>query len=287
MFGRGFKIGYIFILFALLTASTSSARSVREQKSIGSDGAQRIEVEFNFSAGELRMNTFESDMVADLDILYDDRRCEVMIEYEVHGKTGELFLESDYKRKTDLYTEDNKWVVDLSTRYPMTIAMDVGACDANLELGGLQLERFKFDVGAASCDLSFSKPNPVRMEQFKVEAGACSIDMTDIGNANFESFDLEGGVGSFDLDFRGTYTGESQIDIEIGLGSADITLPSGVPVRVEIDRAPFLSSVEFHRGDIEEIEDDIYESDDFEDADIRIILKVEVGLGSVDITWRR
>ncbi len=287
MYRPRFWMGCSHLLVALMVVTTVSARSMHEQKKIDPDGAKRLEVEFNFSAGELRMDAIDSKTVADIDITYDDRQSDATVEYEVDGGVGRLFLESELKKKTSFDTDDNEWSVGLSSRYPMSMDLNLGASDAELELGGLQIEQFKIDVGAASCHIGFTEPNPVRMERFSVEAGACSIEMSDIGNANFESFELEGGVGSFDLDFRGDYTAESSIELEIGIGSADITLPRGIPVRIEVDRAPFLSSVEFHRGDVDEIDDDIYESADFESADVRIIMKIEVGLGSVDITWRR
>jgi len=124
------------------------------------------------------------------------------------------------------------------------------------------------------------------MESIDIDAGASSLEMISLGNANFEDFTFSGGAGSFKLDFRGEYKGESEINIDIGLGSVDIILPRGVACRVESEGSGWLSSIEMHKNELEEVDDDIYESEDFEKTDIRITLKVDVGLGSVDIYWK-
>jgi len=74
--------------------------------------------------------------------------------------------------------------------------------------------------------------------------------------------------------------------LEIGLGSADIILPRDVPIRVETENSNWLSSIDFHHDNLDEIDDGIYESNDFEDADTRIVLVIEVGLGSIDLYWK-
>ncbi|MGH8015163.1 MAG: hypothetical protein ACREBV_03135, partial [Candidatus Zixiibacteriota bacterium] len=79
---------------------------------------------------------------------------------------------------------------------------------------------------------------------------------------------------------------ESEIIIEIGLGSADITLPENVPVKVITSGDNWLSSVEFHGGNPISIDEDELITAGFHEAKDRIVLKIEVGLGSVDLFWK-
>ena len=76
------------------------------------------------------------------------------------------------------------------------------------------------------------------------------------------------------------------MSIDIGLGSADITMPEGVPFRIETEGGNWLSSVDIHNRDMDEVDEDVYESDDFDGADTRIILEISVGLGSIDVFWK-
>ncbi|HKK21450.1 MAG TPA: LiaF domain-containing protein, partial [candidate division Zixibacteria bacterium] len=97
---------------------------------------------------------------------------------------------------------------------------------------------------------------------------------------------FSGGAGSFDLDFRGALHGEARADIEIGLGSADIILPSGTAVRIETEGNNWLSSIDFDKRGLDEIDDGVYESPDFDKAHTKIVLNLQVGMGSIKIVWK-
>ncbi len=264
-----------------------AGRKEHETRSINAEGAKTIETELDFAAGILTIIPEDMSDVVTLDMLYDPRRVEYDVSYEVKKSTGHLFIETEHRKHRNIDTDDNRLEIILSTSYHTSLDMDIGACDADIDLGGVPLEHLEIDVGAASGDIDFSEPNPIRLKEINVDAGASSLDMHSIGNANFELMTFSGGAGSFDLDFRGQYSGESTIDIDIGVSSADIILPRGIPARVETSGSNWLSSVDLHKNSLEEIDDGIYESPDFEDADTRITLIIDVGLGSVDVYWKR
>jgi len=275
------------VLIIFTAGLVMAGRREQETRSIETEGAKKIEVELEFGLGELRILPEDMLKAAILEMSYNPRQVEYDIDYKVRKGTGRLFIESSTHRKIHIDSEDNLLDLTLSTRYPMSLEMDIGACDAEIDLGGVSLEYLDIDVGAASGDIDFSEPNPVRMKEMNIDAGASSLDMHSIGNANFDLMTFSGGAGSFDFDFRGEYKGESRIDIDIGVSSADIILPRGIPTRVETSGSNWLSTVDFHKDDLEEIDDNIYESLDFKDAKTRIILIIDVGLGSVDIYWKK
>jgi hypothetical protein len=274
-------------LVVLLAGLVLAGRKEHETHRIDAEGAKRLDVELEFGLGELRIFSEDMPEAARLDMSYDPRQVDYDVEYEVDKETGRLIVESSTRKKSHVDTENNRLDLVLSTRFPTSLEMDIGACDAEIDLGGIPLEYLDIDVGAVSGDIDFSEPNPMRLKEINIDAGASSLDMHSIGNANFELMSFSGGAGSFDLDFRGKYKGESTIDIDIGVSSADIILPRGIPVRVETSGSNWLSSIDFHNDDLEEIDDDIYESPDFEDAQTRIILTIDVGLGAVDVYWKR
>jgi hypothetical protein len=268
----------------ILAASTAWAAQMEHVKeSIDAEGAQEIVVSLEFGAGELLIAGADQSEAAVLDIDYDARRGDYLAEYRMRGKTGYLDLETILRRHRDIDTQDNRWDVTLSSRYTHEVDAEIGASDAELELGGIPIRDLSLDIGAASALLTFDKPNPVRLEIFDMDVGAASLEAEMLGNANFERLNFSGGAGSFELDFRGEYKGESRVSIEVGLGSCDITLPDGVPVRIESEGDGWLSSIDVHGGPAKEIEEGLFESDGFERAETRLILEIEVGLGAVDI----
>ncbi len=274
------------VLVMLLAASAVSARMEQVSKQIDPEGAERIVIEADLGGGQFNVITKDMKEAALIDIEYDPKRVDYEVDYRVKRSKGYLILESTTRRGKDLDTDRNIWDVTLSTRYPVDMHMEFGACDAEMDLGGIPLEELSLEVGAASGVIEFSQPNPIRMRDLSIDAGASSLEIVSLGNARFHEMSFEGGVGSFDIDFRGIYEGESEARIEIGLGSADIIIPRGLAVRIETEGGNWLSSVDFHNDDLDEIDDDIYETPDFDKADDRLVLIIEVGLGSIDVYFK-
>ncbi|HEX2898023.1 MAG TPA: toast rack family protein [candidate division Zixibacteria bacterium] len=277
----------IFVLTFLFAATTSFAGKIeRATEAVSPKEAKSMEIDGNLGAGTFKITTDNITELAMFDIEYDDRAVRYNVDYYEKGERGILTFESDRRGNWNANGEENKWNIVLSDKYESILNLDIGACDAKFDFGGLPLRELNIDMGAASGLIEFSKPNPIRMDDFKMDAGASSLDMGMIGNANFGKFEFNGGVGSFNLDFRGKYEGESEISIEIGLGSAEITLPASIPIRIESGESIWLSSVEFHGDPALNIEDDEYESEDFEKSKTRIILHLIIGLGSADVYFK-
>lgn len=273
--------------FAFMFSIVSAARIKKETEKVDMDGADKIMLKGELGAGEFKIVPKNQDEAFIAKISYSPENVEYWIDSKIRSNKCIIDIGSERDNKHSFDSEENKWDITLSKRYKIDMDFGIGACESDFELGGLPIEELTLEVGAADVSISFSERNPTRLKSIDIDAGACSLDMQDIGNANFESFKIEGGAGSFDLDFLGEYEGVSYINIEIGLGSADIVLPKNVPVQIHTDGSNWLSSIDIHNNRLDEVEDDLYESDDFEDADNKIILTVSVGLGSVDIRFRK
>lgn len=274
-------------LIVLAGVSGFSRAAEQEKKVIPAEGAQRVNLDLNFGVGHLTITPGTGADVAIIDLDRDLARVRETFDYETRGGTSYATLESRPRKKSqNLDSEDNNWNMTLSNRYPIEARFEIGACDADLELGGLQLTELTLEMGAASGQISFSEPNPRRMRELKIEAGASSLRLIDLANARFDLMTFSGGAGSFDLDFRGQYEGASEIVVEVGVASADIILPEGVAVRIETEEDNWFSSVDIQKRKLRHIGDGVYESKDYEEAKDRILLKIDVGLGSVDVRWK-
>lgn len=278
----------IFVLSGLLLMSGLAMAAKREHvtEKVELKDADEVVLRCDLGAGEFSIRPGDITEAAIIDVTYDPRRIEYFVNFEEKRGKCYIDLESEHRSSSNIDTDDNVWDIVLSKKYPVAIEMDMGACDASIDLGGIPVTELTLDIGAASGVLEFSAPNPERLEEIDIDAGASSLEIHELGNANFEYFNFDGGAGSFELDLRGKYSGESVVAIDIGLGSADITMPEGVPFRIETEGGNWLSSVDIHNRDMDEVDEDVYESPDFEDADTRIILEISVGLGSVDVYWK-
>ena len=280
------KIYWSFLSVLFFCSLSFAGQLERATEKVNVTQAKSIEIDGELGCGKFRITVDSITEAALFDIKYDERSVRYDVDYYEKGNKGFLTFESDQRNYINMDSDENRWDIVLSNKYESSLNLDIGACEAKIDLGGIPLKKLSINLGAASGQFDFSKPNSIRLEEFKMDAGVSSLNMASIGNANFSRFIFNGGLGSYELDFRGKYKGESEIFIEIGLGSAEIILPADVPVRIESDGDNFLSSVDFH-GDIPlSIDDDTCESGDFEGAKTRIILHLLVGLGSVDIYFK-
>jgi N-terminal domain of toast_rack, DUF2154/Cell wall-active antibiotics response LiaF, C-terminal len=276
----------LFCLTAVIFCGGYTAAGSLKSKQIifPPDEISRLEANFDIGAGEINLkpgDTTKAIIRADVD--YDPEYIQVYSDYEKRGKAGYLDVGSELHRHTKMDTEDNRWNIILSKQYQTELKMDVGACDADLDLGGIPLTFLKLSIGAAKGILVFSSPNPAICD-ISIDAGASSFKVEKLGNANFENLTLDGGVGEFILDFAGEYKTKARARISIGLGKATIYIPSGLPIRIEA-KDNFLSSVKFRNAERFDIEEGYCESKDFHDSSTRLDLKIDVSLGKVEIVW--
>jgi len=279
----------IFDVFALLLICCSPIAAGEVEtvtENVDAEGAKVLDIRCEFGAGEFVIQPEDIEDAAVLDVTYTPRWVTYDIDYSKRGGTGYLFLESNLRRNRMHDESENEWELTLSTRYPMLLDLEVGACEAEFDLGGLPIKELSLEIGAASGRIDFSEPNPERLTELNIEVGASSLEIHNLGNANFEEMHFEGGAASCELDFQGDFDGEAEVELEIGLGSLDIFIPRDLAIRVEADESWF-SSVDFHRLKLEEIDDGVYESRDFDDADKRIVFEVSVGMGSVDFRGKK
>ena len=170
----------ILIIF-VLTFSVSAGKMEHLSEKIDAEGADKIEVSIEFGAGEIILSSDDMAEVATVEVDYDPRRIECEIDYNVRRGIGHLHLESIVRRKRNIDTEKNLWEVVLSNRYPAVLEIEAGACDAEMDLGGIPITELSIEIGAASGEVDFSNPNPERMVDFDVDAGAASLEFRNLG----------------------------------------------------------------------------------------------------------
>jgi hypothetical protein len=104
---------------------------------------------------------------------------------------------------------------------------------------------------------------------------------TDLSNLNFSKLKFSGGIGSYKLDFNGKLKQSAEVQIEVGLGSIKIYIPKSIPARLVYDDH-WLSS--FHiDDDFDKKQNDVYETEDFDNTSKHLIIQMEAGLGSVRV----
>jgi hypothetical protein len=164
---------------------------------------------------------------------------------------------------------------------PLNLEVDTEVANARLSLSGLRLSSLSFQAGVGGTRISVYEPNPISCDRVKLENGVGSLEAVGLGNLNFREFEFEGGVGGADLEFTGSWKQDAEVQIQVGVGGVNIRMPRSVGVRVETEEN-FLSGTHLE-GFIKKGSD--YYSRDYEDAPVKVRMRVVTHIGGFKISW--
>ena len=252
------------------------------------DGVRSLEADVEYAVGRLEIAPADPGLLYRMDLRYDARRFEPARQWTTRDGTGRLALQLhsedanlDFDEFEDVDSDDLGWLrMGLSTEIPTRLSLGVMAAEADIELGGVALERLVFRTGASESNISFDVPNPVRMDRLELAAGAADFEATGLGNARFDQFDFVGAVGDVRLDFRGEWDGSAEGEIRMGLGALRLTFPRDLGVRIE--KRGILAS--FNSSGFEQV-DDGYQTPNWDAAENRLTLSVRAGFGDIDVDF--
>ncbi|MEX2571924.1 MAG: hypothetical protein WD737_11550 [Gemmatimonadota bacterium] len=239
-----------------------------------------IDVRIQYGAGTLRIDPVGSPMLYELEIRYDEEIFEPIAEFDPDARTLRLGIESRERRRSMNLREGSTATIGLTREVPLDLRLEFGAGEAEIELGGIALERLSLSTGASETRVDFSNPNPIAAEQIRIEAGAADLRVTGLGNTRAARIEFQGGVGATVLDFSGDWQGDATASVQMGVGSVTLRLPRSQGIR--LNRSSFLTS--FSAPGLER-QGDSYYSANWGTADQQLILDVSAALGSIDIEW--
>lgn len=248
-------------------------RTISSSRMAGKEEALRVAVKYG--AGEMAIEPGDRELLYQLSLRYDADVFRPIHEF----RNGALTVGVEGGGKTNVRNGGRLRLV-LGTAVPIDLDLSFGAAAAEMELGGMRIRRATIQTGASDTNLSFSRPNADRMESLKVEAGAAAVRARGLGNANVERITVSGGVGDVDLDFSGVWRGDTDVKVDLGLGSLTLRVPRGVGVRV--DRSTFLVGFD-SEGLVKRGKS--YYSPNWEEAEHLLTVEVNGAFGAINIRW--
>lgn len=243
-------------------------------------GERELRVDIQFGAGRLFLRPGSAGSLYRAKVRYDADLFLPLTEYT----DGRLRLGLQSKSKSGFKVRGRRSAgeldVVLGPDAPLSIDLEFGAAQADIELGGLRVRRAEISTGASETTLRFSRPNPERLSELEIEVGAAALRAEGLGNANIERLVVDGGLGDVVLDFSGEWRGNTTADIDMGIGSLTLIVPKGVGLHVVKDGflAPFDSEGLVKRGSG-------YYSLDWDTAPHRLTVRIDAAFGSIDVRW--
>ena len=270
------------LLLASMASAPSAAqgqswRSLDVSRQLHDTTEHRIRVQY--AAGRFSLRPTTEPVLFSMQLKYDEDRMRPIHEYDAVTRRATLGVEGDAVRwKARRGGEQSEMRLGLSVNVPLDLELRLGATEARVDAGGLWLNRLRVETGAADAVLDFSAPNRARMRRLDVQLGAAGFVITNLGNANVDYINVEGGVGSVDLDFGGNVREDVTVDANVALGKFSLHLPHDVGVRVEVKKvlASFDHPGLYKRGNA-------YYSDNWDDAKIRMRVRAETVFGAIEI----
>lgn len=244
-------------------------------------GAEPVAVEVEYGAGELEVAPARRAVLYEMEARYDERVSSPLAAYDDRARHLRLGLSMrDGKRKGINVREGARTRIGLTDQVPLALDLSFGAGEAELELGGLRLQRLEVATGASETRIRFDRPNPIRAERVQIRAGAADLVVLELGNARARHVDFQGGVGSTTLDFSGVWDQNATASVQMGIGAVKLRFPRGLGVR--INRSSFLTS--FDPGGLVKRGSSYY-SPNWDSAEHRLDLDLSAAFGSVEVEW--
>jgi hypothetical protein len=275
------------IILGMLTSQLHAKEhaSTIETRKIESSGEKEVRVKIDLGVAVIDLEKNHSGNILDAEMEYDPDQIKVKADYHKFNDKGKLLLGSDNKdNDLDLDLEDNYWKLEFGDQIPLCFDIEVGACKADFDFTGLTIDDLQMDVGASSVEMEFRKPNSHRISEINLDVGASKLIMNGLGNANFEELIFDGGAGDFTLDFTGDFDHSAEVNIDVGLGSLSILVPKDAGIQIKKESS-FLASFSLDEDEFEEVENDLYQNNNFGKTKKELIFNIEVGLGSVKVEY--
>ena len=236
-----------------------------------------LEVHVDYAAGKVVVHGAEQRVLYQASIAYDPRQSEPLYEYDAATRVlrvGMRKVADDARNGPPAELR-----LDLARDIPVSLRLQTGASEADLDLGGMRLTSLAIESGASDAVVHFDAPNQQLMDRLELNVGAASLQARGLANARAREMRVKVGIGGADLDFGGDWTNDLDLELQVALGKASLRIPEDVGVRVETSR--FLGS--FEREGFEK-RGDAYYSANWDRARHKLRIDSRMVLGKLEIT---
>ena len=171
-------------------------------------------------------------------ITYDSSGPEPDLDTSISGETLNAVFKSGYETDFNYnqFPDLQEWEITIGT-YDIDTDVSIygGGVSGDIDLGGLPLRNCILTLGGVRVNVDFSTPTTRQVEKLYVIGGGMVLSMANIGNTDFEEFNMTGGGFVADLDFEGDYESEQHnVSIMGGGNQLVIAVPSDAGEKVEI-----------------------------------------------------
>jgi len=244
-----------------------------------------LDIAISYGLGELTIGPSNQKHIIKGSITYDNRRITPNIKLESISSSGVLSIKSEKdKDKNPCNYKLKDFENELEFYFPPQIKtdlfLDFGVGDAEIDLTNMAITKLNINCGLSDVEIEINERNKVICKSVSIENGLGDLEVEGLGNLAAEEIDINIGLGSADIDLSGEKIYDTDIDVYVGLGSLDMVLPKNANIEIFVDDS-FLSSVDIYG--LKQKKDKYWVSPNWDSDNPTISMDVNVGMGSVDI----
>ncbi|MBN2001973.1 MAG: DUF4097 family beta strand repeat protein [Anaerolineae bacterium] len=261
---RQFIVWCVIIAMALITLgctvngvnieSVEVGELIEESEKVNREDAKEARVTIKMGAGELKVSGGADDLM-EADFTYNVEDWKPVVEYQIKDSEGRLTVRQPdtdkFSARGDVRYE---WDLRFDDKTPLDMHVECGAGNADMDLSTLNVTKLDVKLGAGDAELDLSK------------------------NTSLTRLDVTMGAGKLTIDLTGQWEDDVEVAIQGGVGDITLRLPEDIGVKVKVTKG--LGDVD-NSGLYER--DGAYVNKAYEDADVRLEITIQAGVGQVNL----
>jgi len=243
-----------------------------------------LDVSISYGLGELTIGPNHNNNEIQGTIIYDSRRIEPKVTIENVSSSGVFKVKTEKISDDDCRSRLRDYENEMEFYFPSDIKtnlfLDFGVGDADIDLTDIAIRKLNVNCGLSDVEIEINKRNDVICKTVNIESGLGDIEIYGLGNLGAKDIDIDVGLGSAEIDMTGDKIYDTEVDVDVGLGSLDMILPDEANIEIYVD-ASFLSSVDIYG--LKQKKSKYWVTPNWDGDNPTISMEVNVGMGSVDI----
>ena len=287
------KILILFIIFCItiINAKSDYYKNLEYQYNIKK--YDRLRVYLDCSIGNLVMKPSNNKYIITGNIDYNSTLAKPSVKLTNKNNISRLdlkikadkIIKSDNKSLVNSLIEDGndnyKINFEMPTKMSTDMNLNFGLGKVDLDFSGIRIAQLVMNCGLSDVTLINTKSNIINCENIHISTGISDFNSTGLGNFNSTNYSFDVGMGSAEIDMSGSANKNSNLKIDVTVGSLELKLPKNTNIELLIEKN-MLSSINV-KGLISS-GDGKYTSKDIRERWSTMKVEISVGLGSADIT---
>jgi hypothetical protein len=216
----------------LLIASLAGMAPARAQTWRTIDASRQVRdtnaitAHVDYAAGRLDLKSATGSVLYHSNMRYDADRTEPVARFDdaTHVLSLGVHLRGMHLSSVDDEHDAGSMHAELSGSVPMDLSLELGAVEADLQLGGLRLTDLSLRSGAADVTARFDQPNREQLRTMTLQVGAAQVKLLDVANSGVSRINAEIGAGALSIDLGGVLSRDVDITATLAIGGLTLNI---------------------------------------------------------------